>query len=163
MLNISVPCLELILLSAVVYAALIVILRATGKRQVGQLTPFDPVLLLVLSNSVQNSMNGGDNSLVGGLLSAGTLLALNYRVGYAIFRNKTLEDVVEGRAQVVIDTGRGSEDVMKAPNLTQHELSASLRRAGCTCADEVQAAILENNGSISVVRRAAESGDETGT
>ena len=69
MLNLAVPWWELILRSAIVYAALLLILRVTGKRQVGQLAPFDLVLLLVLSNAVQNSMNGGDNSLIGGLIS----------------------------------------------------------------------------------------------
>ena len=77
MLNVTVPWWELIVRSAIVYGFLIVILRITGKRQVGQLAPFDLVLLLVLSNAVQNSMNGGDNSLVGGLISAATLIALN--------------------------------------------------------------------------------------
>jgi Predicted membrane protein len=80
MLNLGVPWWELILRSAIVYAALLLILRMTGKRQVGQLAPFDLVLLLVLSNAVQNSMNGGDNSLIGGLISACTLIALNYAV-----------------------------------------------------------------------------------
>jgi uncharacterized membrane protein YcaP (DUF421 family) len=77
MLNMAVPWWELIVRSAIVYGFLIVILRITGKRQVGQLALFDLVLLLVLSNAVQNSMNGGDNSLVGGLISAATLIALN--------------------------------------------------------------------------------------
>jgi uncharacterized membrane protein YcaP (DUF421 family) len=151
MFNIALPVWEFILRAVVVYLFLLVVLRLTGKRQIGQLAPFDLVLLLVLSNAVQNSMNGGDNSLVGGLLSAGTLVVLNYGVGYAIFRNKTLEAMVEGRPQVVIHNGRVFEDVMKRAKLTHHELSAALRRAGCACADEVQTAILENNGSISVV------------
>ncbi len=132
MLNLAIPIWELVLRSGVVYAFLLVLLRLTGKRQIGQLAPFDLVLLLVLSNAVQNSMNGGDNSLVGGLVSAATLVALNYAVGYATFRNKRLEELIEGRPQVVIHNGR---------------------RAGCSCSAEVQLAILENNGSISVVMR----------
>src|ERR1700681_536228 len=96
---------ELILRSVLVYLFLVIVLRITGKRQVGQLAPFDLVLLLVLSNAVQNSMNGGDNSLVGGLISAATLIALNYAVGYATFRNKKLEAVIEGRPQVLIHNG----------------------------------------------------------
>jgi len=155
MLNIAIPTWELILRAAVVYGFLLVLLRITGKRQIGQLAPFDLVLLLVLSNAVQNSMNGGDNSLVGGLLSAFTLVALNYGVGYAIFRSKRLEALVEGRPQVIIHNGRVFEDVMRSAKLTHHELSAALRQAGCSCAEEVQAAILENNGSISVVTRPA--------
>src|ERR1700681_4449677 len=102
MFNMAIPWWELLVRSAVVYIFLLLILRVTGKRQVGQLAPFDLVLLLVLSNAVQNSMNGGDNSLVGGLISAATLIALNYAVGYATFRNKKLEAVIEGRPQVLI-------------------------------------------------------------
>src|SRR5262252_6507051 len=102
MLNMSVHWWELILRSAIVYSALLVILRVTGKRQVGQLAPFDLVLLLVLSNAVQNSMNGGDNSLVGGLISATTLIALNYFVGILTFRSKKMEALIEGRPEVLI-------------------------------------------------------------
>ena len=90
MLNFAVPIWELILRSAVVYVFLLALLRLTGKRQVGQLAPFDLVLLLVLSNAVQNSMNGGDNSLVGGLISAVTLVGVNAVVGYATYRSKRL-------------------------------------------------------------------------
>src|SRR5262245_62906083 len=112
MLNISVPCLELVVRSAVVYAALVVILRATGKRQVGQLAPFDLVLLLVLSNAVQNSMNGGDNSLIGGLISAVTLIGLNHLVGVATFRSKRIEEIVEGRPLIIVHNGQVFEDVL---------------------------------------------------
>ena len=153
MLNIAVPVWELIVRGSVVYVFLLVLLRLTGKRQIGQLAPFDLVLLLVLSNSVQNSMNAGDNSLVGGLISAATLVALNYGVSYATFRSKKLEALIEGRPQVIIHNGRVFEEVMRSAKLTHHELSAALRRSGCTCAEDVQIAVLENNGSISIVAR----------
>lgn len=155
MWNLTVPLWELVLRSAVVYGFLIALLRLTGKRQIGQLAPFDLVLLLVLSNAVQNSMNGGDNSLVGGLVSAVTLVALNYGIGYATFRSKRLEGLIEGRPQVIIHNGRVFQDVMRHAKLTHHELHAALRQAGCTCPEEVQTAVLENNGSISVVMRSA--------
>lgn len=155
MWNIAVPWWELIVRCIVVYVFLIGLLRISGKRQVGQLAPFDLVLLLVLSNAVQNSMNGGDNSLVGGLISAATLIAVNYGVGYVTFRSKTLEAIVEGRPQVLIHNGRVFEDVMKRAQLTHHELNAALRDAGCACAAEAHMAILENNGAISVVPRPA--------
>ena len=159
MLNMSVPWWELILRSAIVYAALILILRVTGKRQVGQLAPFDLVLLLVLSNAVQNSMNGGDNSLVGGLISAVTLIALNYVVGYATFKSKRLEAIVEGRPLIIIHNGRVFEDVLALAQLTHHELAAALRQNGCACADDVKSAILENNGVITVIPRSREADD----
>jgi len=79
---------------------------------------------------------------------------VNYAVGYATFKNKKLELLVEGRPQVIIHNGRVFEDVMVSARLTHHELAAALRRSGCSCAEEVQTAILENNGAISVVPRA---------
>jgi len=153
MFHIGVPWWELVLRGVVVYAFLIVLLRLTGKRQVGQLAPFDLVLLLVLSNAVQNSMNAGDNSLIGGLLSATTLIVVNWLVGLATFRSKRLEAVIEGRPQVLIHNGVLYKDVLARAQLTRHELDAALRQNGCTCAEEVHTAVLENNGSISVTPR----------
>jgi uncharacterized membrane protein YcaP (DUF421 family) len=147
------PWWELILRAVVVYLFLIVLLRLTGKRQVGQLAPFDLVLLLVLSNAVQNAMNAGDNSLIGGLISASTLVGLNFVVGYATFRSKRLEGLIEGRPEVLIHNGKLYEKVMARAQLTHHELDAALRRAGCACVQDVQYAVLENNGSITVVQR----------
>jgi uncharacterized membrane protein YcaP (DUF421 family) len=122
---------------------------------VGQLAPFDLVLLLVLSNAVQNSMNGGDNSLVGGLISAVTLVGANYIVGKATFNSKRLEAIIEGRPQIIVHNGKVFEDVMANAQLTHHELQAALRQAGCACVEDVQSAVLENNGSISVLTRTA--------
>jgi uncharacterized membrane protein YcaP (DUF421 family) len=153
MLNMAVPWWELIIRSAIVYGFLIGILRLTGKRQVGQLAPFDLVLLLILSNAVQNSMNGGDSSLVGGLISAATLVALNYGVGLATFKSKRLEMVIEGRPQVLVYDGKLFEDVLAGAKLTHQELQAALRQAGCARVEDVQSAILENNGAISVIQR----------
>ncbi|HEX4496356.1 MAG TPA: YetF domain-containing protein [Thermoanaerobaculia bacterium] len=150
MWNLGVPWWELIVRSIVVYVFMITILRISGKRQVGQLAPFDLVLLLVLSNAVQNSMNGGDNSLIGGLLSATTLIALNYVVGTATFRSKKLAALIEGRPEILIHNGKLYEDVLTKAQLTRHELNAALRQNGCTCIEEVHTAVLENNGQISV-------------
>ena len=151
MWSMSVPWWELVARSILVYGFLLLILRISGKRQVGQLAPFDLVLLLVLSNSVQNSMNAGDNSLIGGLISAVTLVSLNYAIGYMTFRSKKLEAVIEGRPEVVIHNGTLFTDVMAKAQLTHHELDSALRRAGCSSAGEVHLAVLEINGSISVV------------
>ena len=161
MLNMSVHWWELILRAAAVYSALIVILRATGKRQVGQLAPFDLVLLLVLSNAVQNSMNGGDDSLVGGLISAATLITLNYLVGYATFKSKRIEAIVEGRPLLLIHNGRVLNDVLAHAKVTHHELEAALRQSGHARIDEVQTAILENNGAITVISLTQANGLET--
>ena len=151
MWNMALPWWEFIVRGVVVYAFLLVLLRITGKRQVGQLAPFDLVLLLVLSNAVQNSMIGTDNSLSGGLLSATTLVALNFVISYATYRSKRLEAIIEGHPEVLIHNGMLYHAVMAKAQLTQHELNAALRQAGCLTVDEVHSAILENNGSISVV------------
>jgi uncharacterized membrane protein YcaP (DUF421 family) len=160
MWNISVPWWELIVRGVVVYIFLIALLRVTGKRQVGQLAPFDLVLLLVLSNAVQNSMNAGDNSLIGGLISAATLIGANGLVGIVTFRSKRLEAIVEGRPQILIHNGKVFEEVMAKGRLTHHELNAALRQAGYACIEEIHSAVLENNGTISFVpRNAVKSGD----
>jgi uncharacterized membrane protein YcaP (DUF421 family) len=153
MWNMSVPWWEFLARGAVVYVFLLILLRLTGKRQVGQLAPFDLVLLLVLSNAVQNSMNAGDNSLVGGLISATTLVGVNYVVGIATFRSKKLEAIIEGRPQVLIHNGKLFEDVMARAHLTHHELHAALRQSGCASVDDVRSAVLENSGTISVISK----------
>ena len=155
MWTLSVAWWELIVRSLIVYAFLIVLLRLTGKRQVGQLAPFDLVLLLVLSNAVQNAMNGGDNSVIGGIISATTLIALNFFVGWLTYRNKRLEILIEGQPEVLIHNGKLFEKVMARAQLTHHELNAALRQEGCVSVADVHCAILENNGTITVTQRTA--------
>jgi uncharacterized membrane protein YcaP (DUF421 family) len=158
MFTLAVPWWELIVRGVLVYVFLIVLLRLTGKRQVGQLAPFDLVLLLVLSNSVQNSMNAGDNSLVGGLVSATTLVAANWLVSLATYRSKRLAAAIEGRPQLLVHNGKLYEDVLSRAKLTHHELNAALRQGGCSCIEDVHTAVLENNGTISVTPRNQASG-----
>lgn len=154
MLDLAVPIWELVLRAVVVYAFLLLMLRLTGKRQVGQLAPFDLVLLLILSNAVQNSMNAGDNSLVGGLVSAATLIALNYGAGLATFRSRRIQKLVDGEPEVLIAEGRVFRKALERAQISEHELYSALRQSGCTAPDEVKLAMLENNGVISVVPRA---------
>jgi uncharacterized membrane protein YcaP (DUF421 family) len=147
----SLPWWHFVVRGMVIYVFVLVILRLTGKRQVGQLAPFDLVLLLVLSNAVQNSMNGGDNSITGGVISACTLVGINYGVGWLTFKSKFLEGLIEGRPVILVHNGEIRHKAMNSVRMTTHELNAALRAAGCTCADEVQIAILENSGNISVI------------
>jgi uncharacterized membrane protein YcaP (DUF421 family) len=148
-----IPWWEFLVRGMIVYVFLLVLIRISGKRQVGQLAPFDLVLLLVLSNAVQNAMNGGDNSVLGGLISAMTLVGLDYTIGYATYRSKKLEAFIEGRPLLIVHDGKLFEDVMASAQLTHHELNSALRQAGCLSIANVRTAILENNGSISVVKR----------
>jgi uncharacterized membrane protein YcaP (DUF421 family) len=154
MFNISVPWWEFVVRGVVVYTFLLIILRLTGKRQIGQLSAFDLVLLLILSNAVQNSMNAGDNSLIGGLVVAATLVTLNFLVGYISFKSKKIATIIEGRPQILIHNGKLFADVMETAQLSHHELDSALRGAGCLNVDAVHVAILENNGDISVVPKA---------
>ena len=153
MWHLNVSYLELVARAAIVYFFLLVLLRLTGKRQVGQLAPFDLVLLLVLSNAVQNSMNAGDNSLLGGLISATTLVLLNFLLGLVTYSSRVAETIIEGRPQVLIHNGQLYDQVMRDARLTRHELNAALRRAGCIDINEVHCAMLENNGGVSVIPR----------
>lgn len=150
MWNLSLPWWEFVLRGVIVYIFLLIILRITGKRQTGQLAPFDLVLLLVLSNAVQNSMNGGDNTVLGGVISATTLIALHYAVAFMTFKSKTLEVWIEGTPRLLIHNGVLDEKVMRKELLTRHELAAALRAAGCSDIKHVRQATLENNGQITV-------------
>jgi len=153
MWNLSLPWWEFIVRAVIVYVFLLFILRLTGKRQTGQLAPFDLVLLLVLSNAVQNAMNGGDNSVLGGIVSATTLIALHYAVAFMTFKSKTLEAWIEGTPRTLIHNGVLNEAVMRSELLTHHELAAALRSAGCTGIEHIHVATLENNGQITVSLR----------
>lgn len=153
MWQMSLPWWEFMVRGVIVYVFLMVILRASGKRQMGHLAPFDLILLLVLSNTVQNAMNGGDNSIPGGLLTACTVVAVNYLVSFLTFYNKTAARWIEGRASVLVKDGKIDEHARRHAMLTREELMAALRAGGCGSLEEVHYAMLENTGEITVCRR----------
>ena len=150
MFSMTVPWWELVIRGVVVYLFLITLLRITGKRQIGQLSPLDLVLLLILSNAVQNSMNAGDNSLIGGLISAATLVALNYLIEFATMKSRKLEEIVDGRPQVLSHEGQLFQDVIDKAKITKLEVEATMRQNGYFDIKDVKLAILENNGKVSV-------------
>ena len=149
------PWWEYSLRAVIIYVFLLLVLRLTGKRQVGQLSPFDLVLLLVLSNAVQNSMNGGDNSVTAGVILVLTLFCLNSGVGYLSYHSKKVERVVEGKPQILVHNGMIDEEVLGRERISRHELMAAVRQAGISELEEVRVAILENNGRISVIGKRA--------
>jgi Predicted membrane protein len=153
MWNLSLPWWEFVLRGVIVYVFLLIILRMTGKRQTGQLAPFDLVLLLVLSNAVQNAMNGGDNTVLGGIISATTLIVLHHAVAFMTYKSKKLEAWIEGTPRTLIHDGVLNEGVMRSEFLTHHELAAALRAAGCAEIEHVRVATLENNGQITISLR----------
>jgi uncharacterized membrane protein YcaP (DUF421 family) len=153
MWKLSVPWWELIARAVIIYGFLLLTLRLTGKRQVGQLAPFDLVLLLVLSNAVQNAMNGGDNSLTAGLLLALTLISLNVLMANLTWRSRRIEELVEGKPRVLVYNGQLRMLYLAREKITRHELMAALRDAGISKIEDVHVAVLETSGRISVQPR----------
>lgn len=153
MWQLSVPWWELVVRAVLVYLFLTLILRATGKRQMGHLAPFDLILLLVLSNAVQNAMNAGDNSVLGGIVSASTLILLNWAVSFATFRNKRIARLIEGRPIPLIRDGHIDHRARRHAMMTMDELHAALRAQDVCGPEHVRFAFLENTGEITIVRK----------
>jgi len=149
----SQPWWEFVIRALLVYGFLLLVLRLTGKRQVGQLSPFDLVLLLVLSNAVQNSMNGGDNSVAGGFILVLTLVGVNALVSWLAFRSKKMELLIAGRPRILVHDGAVIESALVQEQISRHELMAAIRQVGLSEIEEVRVAILESNGRINVIRK----------
>lgn len=133
-----------------IYAILIVLLRLFGKRELAQLNPFDLVVLLTLSNTVQNAIIGDDTSLSGGIVGAITLLAINYVVALLKYQSPKIERVIEGSAVCVIDDGKLKKSVLRRELLTREDLDILAHREGFESADDIQRCVLDPNGSFLV-------------
>ncbi|MGI8925411.1 MAG: DUF421 domain-containing protein [Tepidiformaceae bacterium] len=144
---------EIILRTAVVYAAVLVGIRVTGKRQIGQMAPFDLVVIILIANAVQNAMVGPDNSLSGGLIAAAVLLGINFLVSRATEGIPLFRRVVEGTPQVLIAGGRVIHKTLRKEGVDMVELEQAVREHGIERIEEVQLAVLEVDGSISVVQK----------
>ena len=151
MLALAVPWWEFIVRGVVVYLFLLLFLRLTGRRQTGQYAPFDLVLLLILSNAVQNSMNAGDNSLVGGLISATTLILCHTLLSWLTYLSPWLSRWVDGTARPLVSDGEVDAQLMRAEKITLDDIEAALRAGGCLHLREVERATLETDGRITVV------------
>ncbi len=149
------PWWELLLRGIIVYAFLLVLIRITGRRQTGMMTPFDFILLLILSNTVQNAMNGGDNSLGGGLFLAGTLVVINWIMLLLSRHFRLVHWALVGRPAFLVRDGEVQEKVMHRERITHHELMSALRSAGLANIEQAKDVILETNGTISVIHRPA--------
>ena len=145
------PWWQYVVRAAVVFGFLLLLLRLAGKRQIGQMTPFDLVLLLVISNAVQNSMNGGDNSITAGLILAATLVGIDSVLGWLAFRSKKIDRLLEGKPVILIHGGQIDHRALAEVQMTLADLQAALRTNGVLSADEVHIAILENTGRVSVI------------
>ena len=135
-----------------IYLFVLVGVRLSGKREVGQMTPFDLTLLLLLSNAVQNAMTGPDTSLTGGMVAAGTLLVLNKVVAEAAGFNRRFRKLVQGQPSLLVHNGSAIESHMAREHVTMDELQCAFREHGITTIKDVALAVLEVDGTISVLK-----------
>ena len=143
------PLAEKVLRPVIIYFFLVLGLRFAGKRELAQLNPFDFVVLMTLSNTVQNGIIGDDNSVTGAIVGASALLLVNYVVARVLFGHEQLERLVEGDPTVLIDAGRVVHDRLKDERITLPELESAARKQGFSGLDEVERAVLEPGGTIS--------------
>jgi uncharacterized membrane protein YcaP (DUF421 family) len=151
MLKLAIPAWNIVLRTAVIYLVILIGLRLAGKREIGQMTVFDLVVLLLIANAVQNAMVGPDTSLVGGILAAVVLLALNAAVARLRLRWPRLRRMVEGSPTLLVLHGEVIADHLRREGLDQETLQAALREHGVADLSDVEMAVLEIDGSISVV------------
>jgi uncharacterized membrane protein YcaP (DUF421 family) len=150
MFQLPLPILEKLLRPIIVYLVLVLLLRLFGKRELAQLNPFDLVVLLSLSNTVQNAIIGDDNSVSGGVIGACSLLAINWLVVRVLFRSKKLTRVLEGRASVLVRNGQIDLRALKRESLTREELLDVIHRQGFEHFHQVHRCELEPNGTFYV-------------
>lgn len=144
--------LEIVVRVVIVYAVILIGLRLSGKREFGQMTPFDLVLLLLISNAVQNAMVGSDTSLIGGIIAAGTLIGVNMIVTRLAWRSKKIQHLVEGSPTLLISNGRVLPENLEKEKITKEILEEALREHGVANVADVACAVLEIDGAISVIR-----------
>lgn len=153
MFHLQLPVMEKILRPVVVYLCLIVFLRLFGKRELAQLNPFDLVVLLSLSNTVQNAMIGDDNSVSGGVIGALSLLAINWVLMWVLYRAPKVNAALEGSASTLIKDGQVDVAAVKREAMTHEELISVLNKNGFNDPAEVEVCVLEPNGTFYVKGR----------
>ena len=147
------PIAEKVLRPVVVYAVLVLLLRVFGKRELAQLNPFDLVVLLSLSNTVQNAIIGSDNSVTGGVVGAVALLAANYTVVRFMFKHRRLDQLLEGEPTKLIENGRVCNDRLARELLTASELQTVAHRQGFARLDDIETCVLEPGGTFFIEGR----------
>jgi uncharacterized membrane protein YcaP (DUF421 family) len=161
LLTLSMPWWEFVLRAAAVYIVLMLLIRMSGKRTMGQFTPFDMLLIVLLGNAVQNSLLGKDTSLAGGLLLAAVLVGLNWCVAFVTSRSQRAERLVEGVPVVLARDGQLFRSVLRREMVSEDDFDEALRQNGEMTLTDVRIALLETNGMISVVRRDSDGGQPT--
>ena len=144
--------LEIVVRAAVIYVIVLLGVRLSGKREVGQMTPFDLTLLLLISNSVQNAMTGPDTTLLGGVVAAVTLLLMNYGVAEFSGMNRRFRQFIQGSPTLLVHSGKVIESHMAREHVTLDELQSALREHGIASIHDVALAVLEVDGTISCLK-----------
>ena len=152
MFELSVPWWELVVRGVVVFCVLLLMVRVSGRRTIGQFTPFDLLVVMLLSEAVSNSLSGGDDSLTGGVIVAGTLLALNMGASYLSSHSKLMADALDGSAVLLGRHGKTFEDVLKQCRLSDTEVKKALHEADVHL-EEMEYMFLEADGSITVQKK----------
>jgi len=150
MFQLPLPLIEKLLRPVIVYIVLVLLLRLFGKRELAQLNPFDLVVLLSLSNTVQNAIIGDDNSVTGGVIGAFSLLGINWLVVRVLFRSPGLTRMLEGRAAVLVRDGQVDRKMLERESLTHEELIEVIHRQGFDNVHDVKRCELEPNGTFYV-------------
>lgn len=153
MFHMGLPIVEKVLRTIIIYFFLIVGLRIAGKRELAQLNPFDLVVLLLLSNTVQNAVIGEDNSITGGIIGASTLFIINYVMVRVLYGHQKLDQLIEGEADILVDNGKINHERLKEELITIAELQVAAHKQGIASLDEVERAILEPGGAISFIAK----------
>jgi len=150
----SIHLLDIALRAATIYVVVLLGLRLLGKKHVAQLSIVDLVLILLISNSVQNAMVGDDTSLIGGIVAAGTLLALSFILNYVFYRSKGFESFIEGSPTLLIHNGKIVAGHLESEEITEEELERVIREHGIESILDVKEAIMESDGTVSIIPRA---------
>lgn len=153
MFQLPLPILEKLVRPVIVYLVLVILLRIFGKRELAQLNPFDLVVLLSLSNTVQNAIIGEDNSVTGGVIGAFSLLAINWLVARTLFRSPKLTRILEGRSTILVRDGKVDKRAMQRESLTDEDLLSVLHKQGFAHLHHVRRVELEPSGTFFVEGR----------
>jgi len=159
MFVLGLPLLEKILRPVIVYAFLVIGLRLAGKRELVQLNPFDLVVLLTLSNTVQNAIIGDDNSVSGGIIGATSLLICNYLVVRFLYDHRKIDQLVEGKSDVLIENGKVRTQHLKSELITMAQLEAAARKQGFASLSEVEQCVLEPGGTLTFLGKKPDTED----
>ena len=158
LLQMNAPWWHFVLRGVAIYLLVMVLIRVSGKRAVGQFTPFDLILLILIGNAVQNGINGGDNSLTGAAVMATTLIVLNYAVAWLSSRHPRVRRLVEGDPVLLARDGHVFHAVLRRELVSDADFRKAMRESGCGHERDIRLAILETNGHITIEMRDGKAG-----